>query len=194
VLLIGITGGIGMGKSAVADYLIREGEFVIDTDILARQLVERGQPALREIESSFGSGVMNIDGTLNRPALGKVVFGSADQREILENILHPRIRNEWKAWTQARAEDGAARAVIVIPLLFETGAEKELDLVVCVASSARTQASRLRGRGWSDEEIAARMASQLPVRDKIERAHRVVWNDSTFDVCHLQVARIFESL
>jgi dephospho-CoA kinase len=194
VLLIGITGGIGMGKSAVSDYLIRKGEPVVDTDMLARQFVEPGQPSLREIESSFGSGVLNPDGTLNRSALAKIVFGNSEKRQILESILHPRIREAWKTWAQTRAQQGAARATVVIPLLFETAAEKDLDLVVCVASSSRTQVERLRTRGWTDQEIAARLASQHSIRDKMEKAHRVIWNDSTFHVCELQVDRIFRSI
>jgi dephospho-CoA kinase len=194
VLLIGITGGIGMGKSAVSNYLGRKGEFVIDTDRLARHLVEPGQPALREIESAFGSGVLNSEGTLNRSVLAKLVFSSKEKRELLEGILHPRIREAWKAWAHTRAGEGAARAVVVIPLLFETAAEKELDFVICVASSTQTQSVRLRARGWSDDEIGARIASQHSIRDKMEKAHRVIWNDSTLEICELQVDRIFRSL
>jgi len=194
MLLIGITGGIGMGKSAVSDYLARKGEFVIDTDVLARQLVEPGQPALREIESAFGSDALNLDGTLNRSALAKLIFASPEKRQILESILHPRIRDSWKTWAQSRAREGSRRAIVVIPLLFETSAEKELDLVICVASSTRAQAHRLRARGWSDDEIAARIASQHSIRDKMDKAHRVIWNDSTLEICELQVDRIFQSV
>jgi dephospho-CoA kinase len=194
VLLIGITGGIGMGKSAVSDYLVRKGEAVVDTDIIARRLVEPRQPALTEIQSLFGAGVINPDGTLNRSALAEVIFASAEKRAALEAILHPRIRCDWKAWAEERAREGRTRAVVVIPLLFETAAEKELDLVICVASSNRTQARRLSTRGWSDQEIAARLASQLSIREKIDKAHRVIWNDSSLDVCELQVDRILISL
>ena len=194
MLLIGITGGIGMGKSAVSDYLVRKGELVIDTDVLARQLVEPGQPALREIESAFGSGVFNSDGTVNRSALAKVIFTDPEKRQTLENILHPRIRDAWRAWAQTRARECATRAVVVIPLLFETAAEKELDLIICVAASARTQTQRLRARGWNDQEIAARIASQHSIRDKMEKANRVIWNDSSLAVCEMQVDRIFETI
>jgi dephospho-CoA kinase len=194
VLLIGITGGIGMGKSAVSDYLARKGELVIDTDVIARQLVAPGQPALHEINTAFGTGVLHPDGTLNRSALAKIVFSDVDKRQQLEGILHPRIRNEWNAWASARSAEGAARVTVVIPLLFETGAEKEIDMVVCVASSARTQSERLRARGWSDQEISARIASQHSIREKMDKAHRIVWNDSSLEVCHSQVDRIFDSL
>ena len=92
------------------------------------------------------------------------------------------------------SSQGAGRAVAVIPLLFETGAEKELDLTICVACSPEIQKQRLRARGWNDEEIAGRIAAQMPVREKMDRSHRVVWNEAGLDVCEQQVARIFSSL
>ena len=194
MLLIGLTGGIGMGKSTVAEYLVRSGELVVDTDVLARELVAPGQPALAEIAQTFGEKMLAADGSLDRSALAEVVFKDDSHRKTLEAILHPRIRAEWKNWAGRCFEQGARRVVIVIPLLFETGADRELNLTLCVACSPETQTRRLRTRGWNDQEIARRISAQLPIREKIERSNRVVWNEASLDVCEKQVARILASL
>jgi dephospho-CoA kinase len=183
-----------MGKSTVAEYLSRKGESVVDTDVLARELVAPGQPALTEISHSFGHNVLAADGSLDRPALAKIVFQDASHRKTLETILHPRIRAAWKSWAGRCFEQGARRVVVVIPLLFETGADRELNLTLCVACSPETQTRRLHTRGWNDQEIERRISAQLPVREKIERSSRVVWNEAGLDVCEKQVARIFASL
>ena len=194
MLLIGLTGGIGMGKSTVAEYLSRAGELVVDTDILARELVAPGRPALAEISRSFGNKILAADGSLNRSALAKIVFQDESHRKTLEAILHPRIRAAWKDWAGRCFEQGARRVVVVIPLLFETGADKELNLTLCVACSSETQTRRLHTRGWNNQEIERRISAQLPIREKIERSNRVVWNEAGLDVCEKQVARIFASL
>ena len=183
-----------MGKSTVGEYLVRTGELVLDTDALARELVAPGQPALAEIARAFGEKMLATDGSLNRAVLAENIFKDESRRKILESILHPRIRAAWKDWAGERSAQGAGRAVAVIPLLFETGAEKELDLTICVACSPEIQKQRLRARGWNDEEIAGRIAAQMPVREKMDRSHRVVWNEAGLDVCEQQVARIFSSL
>ena len=194
MLLIGLTGGIGMGKSTVAEYLSRTGEWVVDTDVLARELVAPGQPALDEIARTFGNKVLSADGSLDRAALAEMVFKDESRRKVLESILHPRIRSAWKDWAGRCSAQGARRAVVVIPLLFETGAEKELDLTICVACSGQTQTDRLRARGWDEAEIVRRIAAQIPAREKMDRSHRVIWNEAGLDVCEQQAARIFASL
>ncbi len=183
-----------MGKSTVAEYLSRSGEWVVDTDVLARELVAPGQPALDEIARTFGNRVLSVDGSLDRAALAEIVFEDEARRRVLESILHPRIRAAWKEWAENCSAKGAHRAVVVIPLLFETGAEKELDLTLCVACSTGLQARRLSVRGWHNEEIARRIAAQMPIREKMERAHRIVWNEAGLDVCEEQAARILASL
>ena len=194
MLLVGLTGGIGMGKSTVAQFLAEREELIIDTDQLARDLVAPGQPALEEIRSEFGGEVIRLDGTLDRSGLAAIVFNDAQKRSRLEAILHPRIRAAWLAQAQEWRTKGARRGVVVIPLLFETGAEKEFDLVVCVACSDATQMRRLRERGLSEEEINHRLASQRPVGDKMDRAQRVIWNESTREVCRMQAERILAAI
>lgn len=181
-----------MGKSTAAKFIAERGERVIDTDELARELVRPGQAALQQIRGEFGDAVMQTDGTLDRAALAALVFSDAGKRAALESILHPRIRAAWKQRCAEWAAAGAARAVVVIPLLFETGAENELDLTICVACSRPTQAQRLRARGWTPEETTHRIAAQKPVEEKMDRADRVVWNEAAVEVCQAQIARVLE--
>lgn len=192
--LIGITGGIGMGKTTVSRYLAGRGEPVVDTDELARELVAPGQPALEEVRKEFGDQVLQPDGILNRAALAAAVFPNPERRARLEAILHPRIRAAWLDRAKEWRTRGEKRGLVVIPLLFETGAEKEFSLVICVACSGRTQLSRLRERGWNEDQIRNRLGSQRPIGEKIERADRVVWNESSVEVCEAQAARIFAQL
>jgi dephospho-CoA kinase len=128
---IAVTGGIGMGKSAVAEYLARRGELLIDTDVLARELVEPGQPALTEITSVFGPEILNPQGALDRRALAALVFKDPNARQQLEAILHPRIRAAWKEKGSKWRAAGATRGFVIIPLLYETGGENEVDAVIC---------------------------------------------------------------
>jgi dephospho-CoA kinase len=186
----GLTGGAGMGKSTVADLLRDRGWRVVDTDQLARQAVASGQPGLREIAAEFGAAMLNARGELRREALARLVFSDPVARRRLEALLHPRIRELWQAEAKLWQADGANQGVVVIPLLFETGAETELDATMCVACSAATQQTRLRERGWSDEEIAARNRAQWPVEKKMARATFVLWNEAGLDVLRAQLDRL----
>jgi dephospho-CoA kinase len=186
----GLTGGVGMGKSTSAGILAGRGVSVVDTDIIARQLVEPDQPALSEIQSAFGSGVMGADGRLRRDELARQVFRDSSARKLLEDILHPRIRAVWtKQLVRWRAE-GCARAVVVIPLLFETEAASHFDTIICTACTAATQRQRLRARGWAAEQIEQRINAQWPVERKMALANHVVWTEPDLDVHAAQLARI----
>ena len=186
----GLTGGIGMGKSAVSAWLESRGEKVIDSDVLARSLVARGEPALEEITSVFGPDVLNADGTLSRKDLALRAFADDSARARLEAILHPRIREAWMSQVEKWKSEGEARCFVVIPLLYETGAEQLMDRVICVACGTATQKRRLGARGWSDEECGARLSAQWQVSRKMDRADYVIWNESTLEICHKQAARI----
>lgn len=191
---IGLTGGIGMGKTAVAERLSARGIQVIDTDRLARELTSPGQPALQEIAERFGREVFEPDGSLNRRRLAERVFGDLTARKDLERILHPRIRAEWKARSEEWRNAGAPLAVVVIPLLYETGAEQELDQVICVACTAQTQQGRLTDRHWTAEEIGARIRAQWPVAKKMALADYVLWSEGSFAVLNEQIERVVESM
>ena len=183
-----------MGKSTVARYLAAAGESVIDTDDLARALVAPGERALEEIRAEFGNAVFRGDRSLDRGALARIVFANPERRARLEGILHPKIRAAWLRRAGEWRQAGRKRAVVVIPLLFETGAEAEFGLTICVACSGRKQLERLAERGWKAEEIRGRNASQKLVAEKMERSDRVIWNETNVEVCEMQTERIFAQL
>jgi dephospho-CoA kinase len=190
VKTFGLTGGIGMGKSTAAQCLRARGLAVLDTDDLAREVVAPGQPALAEIQQVFGPAMVDATGQLNRSALAQVVFADAAARRQLEGILHPRITALWRAQLDQWRVAGRTAAVVVIPLLFETGVEAQFDAVICVACSAATQRERLQSRGWTPEQIAQREAAQLPVAEKMARSRYVVWSEGSLDVLGRQVDRV----
>ena len=190
----GLTGGVGMGKSTAAEFLRARGAQVVDTDELARQLVQPGQPALAEIQAEFGKAIIASDGRLRREELARIVFADAAARKKLETILHPRIRERWLAQIEVWRRENRALAVVVIPLLFETQAESSFNKIICVACSAATQRERLLARGWTPDQIKQRLAAQWPVEQKISRADFVVWTDGALDAPAQQLERIFVKL
>ncbi len=190
----GLTGGVGMGKSAVAGFFRARGAQVVDTDELARQLVQPGQPALAEIQAEFGGKIIAPDGRLQRDKLAGIVFADAAAREKLEAILHPLISKRWLAQIETWRRENRALAVVVIPLLFETRAESHFDKIICVACSAPVQRERLLARGWTSEQIRQRLAAQWPVEQKISRANFVVWTDGELCAQVRQLERIFVKL
>lgn len=189
--LFGLTGGIGMGKSTSASILARRGVPVIDTDIVAREIVEPGQPALEEIASTFGRDLIDWDGKLRRAELAEIVFADTAKRRALEQILHPRIRERWMKQVEVWRGAGERSAVVVIPLLFETKAEGLFDAIVCTACSATSQRERLRARGMTPPQIEQRIAAQWPIEKKIAASNHVVWTEGVLDIHERQLERIF---
>lgn len=177
MIRLGLTGGIGMGKSMAAKFLAKRGAKISDSDEIARALVEPDEPALGAIAEALGHDVLQADGSLNRSRVAELVFGDDDARKRLEGILHPRIRETWQANLTRWACEGAVLGVAVIPLLYETDCEEAFDKIVCVACSPESQRERLRQRDWSEEEIDRRIAAQLSVQEKMKRADYVVWSD-----------------
>ena len=188
--VLGLTGGVGMGKTTIAQFLAERGARVVDADVLAHQLVEPGEPALREIESAFGSGVINSDGRLRREELARLVFADASARHQLEQILHPRIRYAWERQIEVWRPAGHPLAVVVIPLLFETRAEGHFDKILCAACHPLSQQERLAARGWTLEQIGQRNAAQLPVEQKMARCHQVIWTEGRLESTASQVKLI----
>ncbi len=192
--LCGLTGGVGMGKSTAAGFLLQSGARVVDTDDLARDLVQPGQPALAEIKKAFGACVLSADGSLRRPELARRVFSDPAARQKLEAILHPRIRERWQTLVEQWRTENIPWGVVVIPLLYETQAESSFDKIICVACSPASQQQRLQTRGWSPEQIQQRIASQLPVEQKMARAHFVLWTEGALEVSRQQLAAILRKL
>lgn len=191
---LGLTGGVGMGKSTCAQLLAARGAAVVDTDELARQVVEPGTPALAEVQSVFGSDLVDGGGHLKRELLAQRVFADSDARKALEAILHPRIRALWQAQLETWRMENRPLAVVVIPLLFETHAETAFDRILCVACSAATQRERLRARGWTDEQLYQRIAAQMPIEEKMLRSHHVIWTEGGMEVHGQQVDRMLRLL
>jgi dephospho-CoA kinase len=182
MILLGLTGGVGMGKSTSARLLGERGLPIIDTDLLAHELVEPGQPALAEIQAAFGYDIIGPDHRLDRARLARRVFSDPAARQQLEAILHPRIRQRWLAQVEMLAQQPTAECVVVIPLLFETHAELEFDHVICVACSAAAQYERLLARGWDDQQIRQRIAAQWSIDKKIFLSEFVIWTDGSLGV------------
>lgn len=202
--ICGLTGGVGMGKSVAAGFLRDRGAQVLDTDELARQLVQPGQPALDKIQATFGKTVIAQTGELKRDEIARIVFADADARKKLEAILHPPIREQWLAQIEtwragSRQNEGVIETdhppgIVVIPLLFETQAESHFDKIICVACSDATRQERLLARGWTTEQIRQRIAAQMPVGEKIARADYVIWTEGTLAVHARQIDRILVCL
>lgn len=188
--VLGLTGGVGMGKSTSARFLRERGVQVIDTDLIAREVVEPGQPAIAEIRAAFGPEVISPDGRLRRDALAARVFADTIERGRLEGILHPRIRQRWLSQIEQFAATGAAQVVVVIPLLFETHAESRFDHILCSACSATSQRKRLLERGWTERQIAQRIEAQWPVDKKIALSEFVIWTEGSLQLHAQQVDRI----
>jgi dephospho-CoA kinase len=188
--LVGLTGGVGMGKSTAAGFLLQLGARVVDTDEIAHDLVRPGQPALAEIETEFGKKILTADGSLNRRALAEIVFNTEAARKKLEAILHPRIRERWQAQVETWRQENCPLAVVVIPLLFETQAENAFDKIICAACSPASQQARLAARGWSSAQIARRIAAQMPVEQKLARSHFVIWTEGSTEAHRRQIVDI----
>ncbi|HET7788388.1 MAG TPA: dephospho-CoA kinase [Myxococcales bacterium] len=186
----GLTGNIGSGKSTVGRLLAAAGIPVVDADQVAREVVERGRPALREIASRF-PGVLLPDGSLDRKALAQRVFADTDEREALNQIIHPRIAEEVAARLAALAAAGHRLAVYEAALIVENGLQAGLDGLVVVVAPPEQQVARLRLRdGMSEADARARIAAQLPSAEKVRHATVAIENSGTEAELAAQVDRL----
>ncbi len=191
---LGLTGGLGTGKSAVAGLLLARHIPVLDTDELARKFTQPGQPALRQIAECFGANVLDEHGALRRGVLAERVFGHPEERAQLEQILHPLIREAWQRQLADWRATGEPVGVVVIPLLYETVCEGAFDVVICTACSAGTQRERLRQRGWTEAQIDGRLAAQFPLKQKMERADFVIWTEGALASTAAQLDEVLRKL
>jgi len=180
-LIFAITGGIACGKSAFAGFLAGAGCEILDADDIVRGLQAPGGAALPLIRAEFGNAVFQPCGALDRAALAAVVFNDLSARRALEAIMHPPVRAAFDAW---RAQTSTTLRAAIIPLLFESGWQDDWPSITCVASAPEFQMERLRLRGLSETDAAARIRAQLPLTEKIRRAHHVVWNNGTLAELH----------
>lgn len=188
--LVGLTGGIGSGKSAVAQYLVARGAELIDADVVARKVVEPGTDGLARIVERFGASILHPDGTLDREALAAIVFSDDGARRDLEAITHPAIA---AAMAERMASLGETDNVVILdaPLIVETG-RGGFDCLLVVAAKDETQVDRLvRLRGMTEADARARIAAQAPLEEKLAKADIVIWNEASLEDLEQEVERVW---
>ncbi|MEU0963972.1 dephospho-CoA kinase [Streptomyces sp. NPDC005917] len=193
MLKVGLTGGIGAGKSEVSRLLVGHGAVLVDADRIAREVVEPGTPGLAAVVEAFGPDVLAADGSLDRPKLGSIVFADPEKLAILNSIVHPLVGARSRELENAAAAD----AVVVndVPLLAENGLAPLYDAVVVVDVAPETQLDRLtRLRGMAEEDARARMAAQATREKRLEIADIVIDNDVPLDVLEQRVAEVWADL
>lgn len=190
---VGLTGGIASGKSTVSAILAELGAVIIDGDLLAREVVEKGTPGLAAVVAEFGDGLLTPDGDLDRPAMGTLVFGDVDARKRLEAIVHPLVF-ERIIDLEANAPEGSL-VVHDIPLLAESGRADTFDSVIVVHAPEDTQIRRMiEDRGWTEEDARARIAAQAAAEDRLAIATHVIDNTGTIEDLRRRVTEVFEEL
>ncbi|MGO4111156.1 dephospho-CoA kinase [Paenibacillus sp. YAF4_2] len=192
---IGLTGGIATGKSTVAAMLVERGALLVDADQVAREVVMPGEPALEAVASTFGQAVIHTDGTLNRKALGEIVFNNRQRLMQLESILHPAIRNRMQQQIRQYEEQDPRQLVVAdIPLLYETGQEELYEGIMVVYVPQQLQLTRLMERnGLAQEEALRRIGLQLDIEQKRSRADWVINNSSSLEETKRQVDEFWKS-
>jgi len=196
-LLVGLTGGIGTGKSTVSTLLRQLGCEIIDADVLAREVVGPGQPALATIAAEFGPDVVTADGALDRKRLGAIVFANPERRRRLEAITHPAIRERFQARLTELAEKGFVGIVIYdAPVILEAGNyQSYIERLIVVVTDEATQLARVGGRDGTDEaENRRKIASQMPLAEKAKLADYVIDNSGDREATAAQVRRVFAAL
>jgi dephospho-CoA kinase len=190
---VGLTGGIGSGKSTVAAMLKTRGAVVIDADALAREVVEPGTPGFDAVVERFGPEIVAPDGELDRAALAAIVFEDPERRAQLEAIVHPAVARRAGEIVAGHANTGDV-VVLDSPLLIETGRHRDVELVIVVSSQPETQIRRLVARGMDEEDARARLAAQMPLAEKAEVADVVLDNEGSLDELEGQVDRLWADL
>jgi dephospho-CoA kinase len=194
MLLVGLTGGIGSGKSTAARMLQERGAVVFDADVLAREAVAPGTPGHRAVVERFGADVLAPGGELDREALASVVFADPAARRDLEAIVHPEVRRLFAEGTEAY-RDTERVVVLSAPLLVETGMHSAFDVLIVVSVPVEVQVQRLmRDRGMSEEAIRARIDAQAPLEDKAAVADILLDNEGSPDDLERQIGRIWNDL
>ncbi|MFG1987684.1 dephospho-CoA kinase [Streptomyces albidoflavus] len=193
MLIVGLTGGIGAGKSEVSRLLVEHGAHLVDADRIAREVVEPGTPGLAAVVEAFGESVLAADGSLDRPKLGEIVFADPERRAVLNGIVHPLVGARSAELQSQAPQDGVV--VHDVPLLTENGLAELYDLVIVVDVEPRTQVERLvRSRGMSEEEARARMAAQAGREERLAVADIVLDNEVSLDALRGRVAEVWTEL
>lgn len=195
--VVALTGGIGSGKSTVAHFLAECGAAIVDADHLAREVVAPGAPALAEISSGFGAGILSPNGSLDRKKLGALVFSDEPARKKLEEIVHPRVRSLWLERLAELTRLGSYPVIVyAVPLLFESGQSyPEIEKTVLVVAPEAERITRIVARDKiSPEEARQRIAAQLSDEEKLKRSDLVVHNNCNVDELRERVRALFSRL
>ena len=193
MLLVGLTGGIGSGKSTVARFLGEHGAVIVDADVFARDAVRGGSDAFEAIVRRFGEEVVGPDGELDRPKLASIVFADRAALADLEAIVHPEVRRMIADRIQAELDTDHV-VVLVNPLLIEMGAHRDCDVVVVISADPETQIARTVARGMDEADVRARLAAQLPIEERARAADVLLDNEDTIEDLEAEVAVLWKSL
>jgi len=179
-LEIALTGGVACGKSTLAEGLQVRGWHIIDTDKIAHQVMQPGETVWKNVVDAFGPSILQPDKSIDRKVLGRLVFADPLLRAKLNEITHPAIRSVWQQEREERARTHPTQSLaVMIPLLFECELEQMFTAVWSVGASCATQITRLKSRGFSEEEAAQRVSSQMPVAEKMARSNVAFWGEGT---------------
>lgn len=190
-MIIGVTGGMGCGKSTVTGMCEAAGFKRIDTDAIVREQVLADPAVQAALRARWGGAVFAADGAVDRARVAERIFADTAERHWLEALVHPRV---YAAWRERLATDPAGRWVIEVPLLFEQGLENWFDFILCVACSPDQQLNRLEQRGLPRPLAGQRITQQLPLAHKMEHSDFVLWNDGSVDFLQRQVDRVLSAL
>jgi len=196
MLIVGLTGGVASGKTTVSQILKEEGAYVIDADRIARELVRPHAPAWKKLVKAFGTDILREDGSIHRKRLANKVFADLNQRKLLNQILHPRIRREMnRRAKEIEEKDPEAIVVIDAPLLVELGGHHQMDRLIVVTATRTQQIDRLKKRdGISPEEALRIFSSQMSVEDKVKLADFVIRNEGSLQETKKKAREIFREL
>jgi dephospho-CoA kinase len=192
MLTLAVTGGIACGKSTVGSFLADEGVPVCDADDLAHAAMAPGAPVYARIVEVFGRGVLRPGGEIDRAILGARVFADPAERDRLNALVHPPVRQAWAAWLDRQRAREAAAAAVIVPLLYEIGAADGWDAVICVTARRRVQLRRLMERGLGPLEARRRLRAQMPVERKARLADYTIVNNGTRELLKLQTRKVLE--
>jgi len=193
--VIGLTGGIGSGKTTATDFLAEQGALIIDADVESRALTAENGEALPLIREKFGDAVFNEDGTLNRRALGDIVFADGEQRRALESILHPMVQHNMIGRIRQAEQDGVPFLFLSVPLLFETGMDALCDETWCLTLEPEEQLERVMERdGLTRSEAEARIESQMSMEEKTGRANVVIRTNRPIEATRAELASLLREL
>lgn len=196
MFIVGVTGGVASGKTTVSKIFEEEGAYLLDADLMARELVQPSSPAWEELVEVFGEEILQEDGKIDRRRLAARVFSDSSQRRLLNGILHPRIKEEMEKRTrEIERKDPEAIVVFDAPLLVETGFYREVDRVVVVVSREAQQIERQEERaGVSEEQTRWIISSQMPTEEKVKVADFVISNDGSLEETRRRAREIFQEI